>query len=90
MILLVIVRRCQCEICSGQFDLKAGEELPGECQLCGSLDWLYGVESRESRYIRQGYKTKQKVLDRGATSIKRQERGKRQWRQFRTKDGEKV
>lgn len=85
MIVLVIVRRAQCEICSGQFDLSVGEQLPDKCKLCGSLDWMWGVESRESRYIRQGYKKKQKVLDRGATSLKRQERGRRQWQGFKPK-----
>jgi hypothetical protein len=88
MIVLVIVRRAQCEICSGQFDLKPGQAVPGKCEVCGSEDWLYGPDSSESRFIRQGIKKRKRTLNPGAKSRTRQERGKRQWRQFKTKDGD--
>jgi predicted nucleic acid-binding Zn-ribbon protein len=85
VIVLVIVRRAQCEICSGIFDLEIGEKPPDGCRVCGSTDWLYGPESSDSKYIRQGIKHVKKVLNPGAKSRARQERGRKQWRQFKPK-----
>jgi hypothetical protein len=90
LIFLAIIRRCHCEICNGEFDLKDGEEPPAECRLCGSSVWLWGREDRKARAIRQGHATKRKVLNPGAASKARQDRGLKQWRRFRTREEEEA
>jgi hypothetical protein len=90
MVILVVVRRAHCEICHGFFDLDPGSKLPTECRLCGSFDWLYGPESRDQRFIRQGIKKVKKRLNPGATNQKRQARALKQWNRFKTKDGQNV
>lgn len=84
-ILIAVVRRALCAICSGTFDLDAGEEKPERCRHCGSKEWEWGPDSMDSRYIRQGIDRSRKSLNPGATSKKRQDHGRRQWRQFKGK-----
>lgn len=85
MILLVLVRRAFCEMCGGHFDLEPGHEAPAVCPLCGTSDWQFGPESKDSRLIRQGISRAKKRLNPGAKSLKRQKRGRKQWRQFKPK-----
>ena len=86
MIVIVIVRRCYCEICNRSFDLEGDEDPPKKCKLCGSTVWEEAPEIRDAIYIRKGLATKKKRLNPGATSRKRQTQGKKQYRQFRTKE----
>lgn len=91
MILLLIIRRAHCEMCQGEFDLDPEAKPPIRCRLCHSPYWLYGRPSRESRMIRQGIKRLAKPLERPPSkSLKNQERGLRQWRRFRDKEGNLV
>lgn len=90
MVILVVVRRAHCEICHEHWDLPPGSELPRECRFCGSGDWLYGPESRDGRFVRQGIKNKAKRLNPGAKNQKRQERAEKQYQAFKTKDGQNV
>jgi hypothetical protein len=84
-IFVCVVRRAQCMICSGMWDLDAGMEPQEACLWCGSSDWQWGPESRDTRFIRQGISRLRKSLNPGATSKKRQDHGRRQWRQFKPK-----
>ena len=88
MIYLAVIRRCRCEICHGEFDLTSKQEPPKQCRLCGSRGWMWGLIDRKVRNIQTGRKRAQKVLNRGVTSKKRQEHGRRQWRRFHTKEQE--
>ena len=86
MPIFVTIRRVGlCCICNGQFDLQAEEKAPERCVLCGSGDWEFGPESSESRFIRQGITRTRRALNPGATSKKRVDHGKRQYRQFKPK-----
>ena len=82
-----VVRMAQCYYCSGQWVLD-NLEYPEQCAHCGSWDWEWGPESVESIKIRQGIKRLRKTLNPGASSKKRQTRGKSQWRRFRSKEQE--
>ena len=84
-IFLAVVRRAWCAICNSLWDIEAGETIPERCPCCASEDWELGPESRESRLIRQGIARQRKSLNPGATSKKRQDHGKRQWRRFAPK-----
>lgn len=89
MIYIVIVRRAHCEVCGGRFDLEPEEKPPLLCRLCNSSLWMYGVIGHKKaprRLMRQGLVKVEKVVDKSAKSLKRQEQGKRQWRRFRTKE----
>lgn len=88
MIFLVIVRRAQCEICEKQFDLKYGESPPDNCPLCNSPDWLYGTESRDGRFIRQGINRSSKILNPGVRSKKQHDFTKNQYQAFKPKPEE--
>ena len=90
MILIQIYRIAQCEICHGQWALDPRLEIsnPDECQICGSRDWLWGPEPLDSRFIRQGISKKSRKVNPGASSRKRQEQGKSQWRKFRSKENQ--
>lgn len=84
-IFIAVVRRAQCMICQGMFDLEPNEKPPDRCYHCGSADWEWGPESRDSRLIRLGINRLRKSLNPGAKSKKRKDHGKRQWRQFKPK-----
>ncbi len=90
MIIVIIVRRCVCEICHGLFDLEYGEDPPRKCRLCGSVNWEEAPEIKDAVYIRKGIAKKKKSLNPGSASGKSQERGKKQWRRFKDKDGNPV
>jgi hypothetical protein len=83
-IFLALCRIAQCSICSNQWPLE-GLDLPDKCVFCGSADWEFGPESRDSRFIRQGISRVRKSLNKGAKSRKRQEQGKKQWQGFKPK-----
>ena len=85
-IYLCMVRKGACEMCAGQFYIEG--DLPYRCPHCGSRLWLYGVYSKDSVFIRQGVSTKSKTLNKGVTSAKRREHGRKQWRQFKPKPEE--
>lgn len=84
-IYLIIARRATCEICRVEWYLEPGE-MPERCFNCNSADWEWGKGSRAALAIRQGRTRKRKVLNPGATSLARQQHGKKQWRRFRTKE----
>lgn len=90
MILLVIVRRAVCEVCNGTYDLKGDDRPPEVCPLCNADNWLNGKIAKDTAYIRKGMATKKKRKNPGATSAKRQQRGRAQWRQFRDREGKSV
>lgn len=71
MIVLAMCRIGCCELCLSQFYLEA-EEVPEKCPACGSRLWLYGVEPRYGRLIRQGIAHADKVVNKGVTSAKLQ------------------
>lgn len=83
-VFIALWRIAQCCICSSQWPLD-GLEQPDRCVHCGSADWEWGPESRESRFIRQGITRVRKSLNKGAKSRARQEQGKKQWRRFKPK-----
>lgn len=83
-IFLCVTRRAQCTLCSGAWDLEP-QEYPERCPACGSADWEWGIESSDSRYIRQQISRLRKVLNPGATSKKRQDHGRRQYQGFKPK-----
>jgi hypothetical protein len=85
MIVIVVVRRCVCEICFKIFDLEYGEDPPEKCKICGSVNWIEGPTTRDAIYIRKGITKAKRRLNRGAASRKRQQQGKRQWQGFRPK-----
>jgi hypothetical protein len=85
MIILVIVRRAQCEICSAVWDIEGLEPPPERCPHCQSLIWEFGPEPKDRKYIRQGLAKNPKTLNPGAKSKKRQDHGRKQWRQFKPK-----
>lgn len=78
---LAVVRRAQCTLCSGQWDLEP-QENPERCVHCGSMDWEWGIESSDSRYIRQRISFLKKTLNPGVTSRARQQHGRRQHQAF--------
>jgi len=90
VIIIVIVRRCFCEIGNHHFDLEWDEEPPKKCKICGSSDWEEAPEIRDATYIRKGITKVKKKLNPGAASGKRQERGKRQWQGVKDKAGNPV
>ena len=72
-------------MCSEQWDLEPGSETPDKVpalRLCG---WEWGPESRDTRYIRQGISRLRTVLNPGAKSRARQERGRKQFKHFKPK-----
>ena len=87
-IYICIVRRAQCAMCSEQWDLEPGSETPDRCLHCGSVEWEWGPESRDTRYIRQGISRLRTVLNPGAKSRARQERGRKQFKHFKPKPEE--
>lgn len=86
MIIIVIVRRCVCEVCNGQWDLEWGEDPPANCKLCGSKDWEEAPEIRDATYIRKGITTSKRRLNPGAASRARQQQGRKQHQGFRSKE----
>lgn len=87
---IAVIRVAECAICSIQYHIPAGEQIPRNCISCGSPDWEWGPESRDGRFIRQRISRVEKVLNPGATSKKRQLHGRKQWRQFKPKPEEKT
>jgi len=85
MIVIVVIRRCLCEVCSKTFDLEWGEEPPEKCRVCGSVNWEEAPEVRDATYIRKGISKSKRRLNPGAASRKRQSQGRKQWRQFKPK-----
>ena len=83
-VFISVVRTAQCYFCNGQWILDPMEH-PEKCIHCGSLDWQWGAESRDSAFIRQGITRLRKSLNPGAKSKKRQDQGKKQWRRFKQK-----
>ena len=63
MIVIIIVRRCLCEICAKYFDLEWGEDPPEKCKLCGSLNWEEGPTTRDAFYIRKGISKNKRRLN---------------------------
>lgn len=86
MIVIIIVRRCLCEICGKCFDLERGEDPPEKCKVCGSLNWEEAPEVRDAIYIRKGITKTKRRLNPGAASRKRQTQGRKQWQSFRSKE----
>ena len=86
MIIIVIVRRCFCEIGNHSFDLEWGEEPPKLCKVCKSANWEEAAEIRDATYIRKGISKVDKNLNPGATSRKRQTQGRKQYQGFRSKE----
>lgn len=86
MILVVVVRRAVCEICGGSFDLEADELPPANCRHCGSTAWLNGLESYSQIRARLGETTREKHLNPGRKSLKRQLRAKGQYQHLKTKE----
>jgi hypothetical protein len=85
VIVIIIVRRCLCEICGKCFDLERGEDPPEKCKVCGSLNWEEAPEIRDAIYIRKGITKNKRRLNPGAKSKKRQDQGRRQYQKFRPK-----
>jgi rubredoxin len=85
VIVIIIVRRCLCEICGKCFDLERGEDPPEKCKVCGSLNWEEAPEVRDAIYIRKGITKNKRRLNPGAKSKKRQDQGRRQYQKFRPK-----
>lgn len=87
-VFIAVVRVAWCCICNEQWYLEAGEKPPEHCKICGTADWMWGPESRDSRFIRMRIKRLAKVKNPGAKSRARQERGRKYAGDFRKpKDG---
>jgi len=89
MIFVRVVRQAVCVICEQSWILEPLKKPPEKCVHCGSGDWEFGPTGEATRRIRKGL-VKPKSLTPGATSKKRQDWGKRQWRQFRPRPEEVV
>ena len=85
MIWFELWRVGRCEHCEHLFRLGIGDAAPLKCPFCGKRDWLYGPEQLSKRYARMGMVKREKVINPGAASKKRQEQGRKQYRQFRPK-----
>lgn len=85
MIYLTLCRIGFCEMCTANFYLPAGDEVVEKCPVCGSSEWLYGVEPLDGVRIRMRIKTVSRKINPGAKSKKRQDRGRNQWRRFKDK-----
>jgi hypothetical protein len=85
---IAIIRVAECVICQTQYHLPLNEWPPENCIQCGSSDWEWGAESRDSRFIRQRISRVERVLNPGVTSKKRQLWGKKQWQGFKPKPPE--
>jgi hypothetical protein len=90
MITIVVVRRAFCEVCGKTFDLERDEETPKYCPLCNSYDWEGVKGSQDASLIRKGISKRKRRLNPGAYSRARQQRGKKQWQQFKDKDKNPV
>jgi hypothetical protein len=86
---LQVVRKAVCAICEGEWTLEAAEKPDARCRHCGSGDWDLGPESKSSILIRNGISRLRKSINPGATSKKRVDHGKKQYRQFKPKPIEK-
>ncbi len=86
MILIIVIRRCCCEVCNGLFDLEWGEDPPEKCKVCGSVNWEEAPEIRDATYIRKGITKAKRRLNPGAASRKRQTQGRKQYQGFRSKE----
>lgn len=84
MIYLRIVRQAVCEECGETWELDPTGASPIDCPFCKSQCWN-GKADRPSVWARHGRTRKKKRLNPGAKSKKRQERAKKQWRQFKPK-----
>ena len=67
------------------FYLTAGVEIPKECPVCHSTEWEWGVEPLDGVRVRMQIRSRSKAINPGSKSLKRQERGRQQWRQFKPK-----
>jgi phage FluMu protein Com len=85
LIVIIIVRRCVCELCNKLWDLEWGDEPPEKCPHCGSVNWEDAPEIRDAIYIRKGITKAKRRLNPGAKSRKRQEQGRKQWQAFKQK-----
>lgn len=72
---VIVARRALCEICRRMWDLDPFEN-PESCVYCGSKDWCWGIEPRDSKFIRQGISRLRRRVNPGASSKKRQEQGR--------------
>ena len=86
MIVIIVVRRCYCEIGAHYFDLEWGEDPPENCRICGSLNWEAAPETRDAIYIRKGITKAKRRLNPGAASRKRQTQGRKQYQAFKSKE----
>jgi hypothetical protein len=84
-IFLAVCRVGACSICDAQWELPPEGGKPEICPSCGTSEWEWGPESRDSRFIRQKITRARRVVNKGARSRKRQEQGKRQYQQFKPK-----
>jgi len=89
MIVLRVVRQAVCVICEQSWILEPLEKPPEKCIHCGSESWEFGPDSETVRRIRKGL-VKPKSLNPGATSRKRQQHGKNQYRQFKPRPQDVV
>lgn len=85
-VFIAVVRICQCYICESQWGLDFEEKPPEKCIVCGTTDWEFGAESRDSKFIRQGISRLRKTLNPGAKSRGRQLWGKKQWQGFKSRE----
>lgn len=86
MIYLRLCRIGYCEICTASFYLTAGMEIPEKCPACGSSEWEWGVEPLDGIRVRMQIRKVSKPINPGAKSLARQERGRKQWRRFLSKE----
>ena len=66
MIVIIVIRRCFCEVCNRTFDLEWREDPPEKCKVCGSLNWEEAPEVRDAIYLRKGITKKQRRINPGA------------------------
>jgi hypothetical protein len=79
----------ECAMCGKEWVL-AREQNPRECKFCKSRLWRFGPDNKAVLSIRRGVSTKDKVLNKGAKSKRRQDCAKKQWNRFKDKDGNSV
>jgi hypothetical protein len=90
VIVIIIVRRCCCEVCNKTWDLEWGEDPPPKCKLCGSSDWEESPAISDAVYIRKGITKSKRRLNPGAASRKRQQQGRAQHQGFKSKEEVEV
>lgn len=93
MIEIHVLRVAVCELCCAAKALLPDDAFPERCWECNSPDWMYGLASRKVLNYRMGHLPKPKLVKafpKTKFQLDSSLRGKRQWRQFKDKQGNPI